>query len=348
VSSAGGLVVDQIQDFVLTFSSILWEALPFIVLGAIVAGILEELLPQQLITRVLPKYALPAVMMGGMLGLIFPMCECGIVVVMRRLLRKGLPLACCIAYLLAGPIVNVIVILSTYAAFKLHGYAWEMIAFRAGFGFLIAVITGMVVHFLDRRYGTAALVLPIALPPNKSLPLASGELDTTKPVSKKSIWQRLSNISATALHDFIDITVFLILGALLAASAKMMIPPDEIARFSEEQPLLAIPAMMLLAAILCLCSEADAFVAASFTGMHFAAKLAFLVYGPMFDIKLLLLYTRVFRARLIFTIVTCVTVQSLVYTLAVHAAGFNPKSTMLQIAAPPPTATQAAESQPTN
>ncbi len=88
----------EIQDFVVTFTSILWEAMPFIVLGAVVAGVLEELLPQELMGRIAPKSALPAAVLGGLLGLVFPMCECGIVVVMRRLLRKGLPLACCVSW----------------------------------------------------------------------------------------------------------------------------------------------------------------------------------------------------------------------------------------------------------
>ena len=82
------------------------------------------------ITRFLPNKVVPAVLIGGALGLLFPMCECGIVVVMRRLLRKGLPLSCCIAYMLAGPIVNVIVILSTWVAFRDHGIGLEMVGLR--------------------------------------------------------------------------------------------------------------------------------------------------------------------------------------------------------------------------
>ena len=108
----------QILDFLLLFSGVLWEAMPFIVLGALIAGILEEFLPQQAIAKLLPKAVIPSVMIGAVLGLIFPMCECGIVVVMRRLLRKGLPLSCCIAYMLAGPIINVVVIFSTWVAFR--------------------------------------------------------------------------------------------------------------------------------------------------------------------------------------------------------------------------------------
>src|SRR5206468_9927147 len=125
---------------------VLWEAMPFIVLGAVVAGVLEEFLPQQFITKLLPKSVVPAVMIGALLGLVFPMCECGIVVVMRRLLRKGLPLSCCISYMLAGPIVNVVVILSTWVAFKDHGIGPEMVGLRVGLGFLTACVTGLVVH----------------------------------------------------------------------------------------------------------------------------------------------------------------------------------------------------------
>lgn len=327
-------MVALIQDFILTFSSILWEALPFIVLGAIVAGILEELLPQQLITRIMPRHVFPAVLIGGCLGLVFPMCECGIVVVMRRLLRKGLPLSSCVAYMLAGPTVNVVVILSTYVAFDLHGYAWEMIAFRSGLGILTAVVTGLIVHRIQAKHGLQGLLKPIAMPPTAStLPMANDNDDEPKE-PKKSVWKRISNISETALHDFVDITVFLILGAVLAALAKMYIGAEEIARLSNEQPLLAIPAMMGLSFIMCLCSEADAFVAASFTEMSFASKLSFLVLGPMLDIKLVLMYTRVFRTRLILTIITCVVVQVLLYSLAVHFSKFNPVSALSRVSTP--------------
>jgi uncharacterized protein len=116
----------------------------------------------------------------------------------------------------------------------------------------------------------------------------------------------------------VDITVFLILGAMLAAVAKQQIGADRIDALSREQPILAIPMMMFMAVIMCLCSEADAFVAASFKNMHISAKLAFLVLGPMLDLKLLLMYTRVFRARLIATIVTCVVVLVLILCLLVH------------------------------
>ncbi|HEY2783496.1 MAG TPA: permease [Fimbriiglobus sp.] len=312
--------VEQIQFFVRLFTSIVWEAMPFIVLGALIAGILEELLPQQLIGKIMPKSALPAVVIGGLLGLIFPMCECGIVVVMRRLLRKGLPLSCCIAYMLAGPILNVIVLMSTWVAFKGHGYGYEMVLLRAGMGFFVACTTGLVVHIVHRKHGNA-LLKPLAMPQAA----ASSEDDDDKPV-KKPLAQRIGNISQTALHDFMDIMVFLILGSLIAAVVKLYITPEQVASITRDQPYLTIPVMMFLAVVMCLCSEADAFVAASFTEAAFSAKLSFLVLGPMFDLKLLMMFTRVFRTRLIAVIVGCTVTQVLVYCMIFHAAtgGANP------------------------
>lgn len=305
-------------DFLLTFSAILWEAMPFIVVGAVIAGVLEEFLPQQFITRILPPRLLPSVMVGAGLGLVFPMCECGIVVVMRRLLRKGLPLACCIAYLLAGPIINLVVIFSTWFAFRDHKIGPEMVGLRCGLGFLVAVVTALIVHRQYRLYGSD-LLTPLTHPrPQGKNNLSPSRSSSSESVVRRPLFQRLSHISATALHDFVDITVFLILGAVLAAVAKQYIAPDEVERLSREAPLLVIGGMMVLAALMCLCSEADAFVAASFTSLHISGKLAFLVYGPMIDIKLMMMYTRIFRPRLILIILTAVTIQVFLYTALVH------------------------------
>jgi uncharacterized membrane protein YraQ (UPF0718 family) len=325
----------RIQDFLLNFSSVLWEAMPFVVLGAVVAGILEEFLPQEFITKLLPKSVLPAVMIGAVLGLIFPMCECGIVVVMRRLLRKGLPLSCCISYMLAGPIINLVVIFSTWVAFRDHKIAPEMVGLRVGLGFIVACTTAMIVHLQYRKYGTALLTatavppavkvieepkkdLQPAAPPDAQPNAQPNGADAPAAPPRPSFFVRLGNVSSTALHDFVDITVFLILGAVLAALARSYISAEEIEAFSRNEPFLAIPAMMLLAVLMSLCSEADAFVAASFAKMHISAKLAFLVLGPMLDLKLIMMYTRVFRPRLIVTIATSVIILTLVLCMAVH------------------------------
>lgn len=315
----------KVENFILTFTSILYEALPFIVLGAVIAGILEEILPQRLLTRFLPRSRTLAILIGALLGLVFPMCECGIIPVMRRLIRKGLPLSCCVAYLLAGPIINIVVMLSTFVAFSGMekavepggGLAYQMgggwmMGLRVGLGFLVAVGTAHIVEWQYRKYGSK-LLMPLAIPSK-----LSAEEETDELAEKRSAWQRLSNITDTALHDFIDITVFLILGALLAAFTRQMVTQEMIADLSRNHAVLSIGLMMLLAVLLCLCSEADAFVAASFITLRPAAKLAFLVLGPMLDLKLYMMYTRVFRPRLIYTIFLSVIIQVFVYSYVTH------------------------------
>lgn len=313
------------------FTGILWEALPFIVLGALIAGILEELVPQQLVTRVMPRNRFLGIAIGGLLGLLFPMCECGIIPVMRRLLRKGVPLSSCVAYLLAGPIINVVVMVSTYVAFSgtdttgssssqiVQFSAPLMVTLRMVFGYVVAFGTAAIVEWQWRKHGTA-LLAPAAVADTKA---ADWSNSTALPVTDASsratsAGQRIANISHIALHDFIDITVYLILGAILAAVIRVLFTHDQMESWSQQNAPLAILTMMGLAIIMCLCSEADAFVAASFRPFIPAAKLAFLVLGPMLDFKLYMMYTRVFRPRLIWTIILSVALQVFIYAVIVH------------------------------
>lgn len=315
----------DVFQFVRNFISIIWEAFPFVVLGAIIAGILEEVVPQQAIAKLIPKNPFVAVAIGGVLGLIFPMCECGIVPVMRRLLRKGLPLGTCVAYMLAGPIINLIVIGSTWVAFELHGIGPQMVGLRVGLGFVVAVVTVTIVQAQYRKYGNK-LLTPLAAPQPAASATSLTVLDQAqvhpsemRAGESRPIARRLANISETSLHDFVDIMVFLTLGACLASVVKVWGPSQaEVQAMSAGYPALTILGMMLMAIVMCLCSEADAFVAASFRTLHPSGKLAFLVLGPMFDLKLLLMFTRVFRRKLIITIIVSVFVQVFVYSMVVH------------------------------
>ncbi len=321
----------KFHNFFIYFTAILYEAMPFIVLGAVIAGLLEELVPQELIARIMPRRRIFAILIGGFLGILFPMCECGIIPVMRRLLRKGLPLSCCVAYLLAGPVINVVVLGATWAAFSSSskdaklmidkvtignvavyqmGSAW-MVGMRAGLVYLVAVTTALIVERLHKRYGNK-LLMPLAIPP--SLPSKKDEAEEEVTADPRPWSRRLGAIAETALHDFVDITVFLILGAMLSAGVRLMVSHDWVANKAYGYPVFSIVLMMALAIILCLCSEADAFVAASFRALPSSAKLAFLVLGPMLDFKLYMMYARVFRPRLIFTIFA--SVIALTFTLS--------------------------------
>ena len=318
---------EKVQDFILIFTGILYEALPFIVFGAIIAGIVEEMLPPRLLTRLIPRNRVLAIAIGGLLGLPSPMCDCGILVIVRRLLRKGVPLSCCVCYLLAGPIINVVTLLSTRLAFSAAQDATgsaggtsyqftgtQMMCLRAGLGYLVAFVTSLIVEWQYRKHGPEKLLTPLAVPPkgNSNDNEAEAENQTPKPWRK-----RLENVVETALHDFVDVMVFLILGALLAALSRQLIDRETLETWGGQHPIPAIAIMMGLAVALCICSQADAFVAASYA-MPPASKLAFLVLGPMLDFKLYSMYTRVFRPRLIWTIVGSVVLQVFTYALITH------------------------------
>ncbi|MHB1422862.1 MAG: permease [Gemmataceae bacterium] len=352
----------KIYDFILRFTGIFFEALPWVVIGAAFAGLVQELpsrrapavmlalgtaililtvsplslaanlgiaaaaaalvfaallLAQPLVNRALAllgKHRWLAIALSPLLGLVNPMCDCGVLVVMRRLLRKGLPLSCCIAFILAGPIINLLVAATTYKAFYPKGAsaAWWMLGLRMGLGYLTAVVAAHVVERQVRRWGVSKLVLPSLQPP-KDLP--SGK---TEEEPWPTLGRFLTNVSETALHDFVDVIVLLILGALLAAGARAFINPEQLGR-ALEHPLLAIGGMIAVAFVITLCSEADAFVAAALVPpMRPGALLAFLVFGPMIDLKIFFMYTRVFRPRLMWTIILCVAVQVFVYASVVH------------------------------
>ena len=325
---------DQIKNFIITFTSILYEALPFIVFGSVIAGIVEELIPQRLIARLIPRNRVLAIAIGGFLGLPSPMCDCGILVVVRRLLRKGVPLSCCVCYLLAGPIINVVTMLSTRVAFnkmeELKDSSGQltyqiggtgMMCLRVGMGYLVAFVTGLIIEWQYRKHGPKKLLTPLAVPIGKT-DLTEDQENGHDETTRRSFFQRINNITATALHDFVDVMVFVILGALLAALGRLLLK-DELETLSRSYPVFAIGIMMILAIVLCICSQADAFVAASFITLRPAAKLAFLVLGPMLDFKLYAMYTRVFRPRLIWTVVSCVVVQVFLYSLVTHVIWEN-------------------------
>jgi uncharacterized protein len=276
----------SLPDFQYALLSILLEGMPFLLGGAILSGILEEFLPQSLMTRLLPKNPRTAVVVSGFLGLIFPVCECGIVPVVRRLMRKGLPVSCGVTYMLSAPIVNPLVILSTLAAFRGQA-AIEVTALRFGLGLTVAMLAGWIV-----TYFSPATIL------RDEVLCADGEEHTHGDPSR-ALLDRIQNAAEVATRDFLDVAVYFVIGAG-AASFFTTAVNQEIILPLATNPVLSIASLMGLASVLSVCSTTDAFIAATLTTFPMAAKLAFLVFGPMLDFKLLFLYGAAFSKRFIF------------------------------------------------
>jgi uncharacterized membrane protein YraQ (UPF0718 family) len=274
----------SLSDFSFSFLSVVLEGVPFILMGVVLSGLIDVFLPPRVLARILPRNAAAGILMGGALGAVLPMCECGIVVVIRRLLQKGLPLSNAIAYMLAAPVVNPIVAVSTYAAFRGQG-PMEMMLCRIGLSFLVAVIMASIVYFLRR-----STVL--------REDLVAGPVDTDDHREHRSAGEKSAAAVRAATKDFLDVTVFFVLGAAVATLFNTSVNQQVIMPLAEDR-LLAVGSMMGLASLLSLCSTSDAFVAATFTAFPSAAKLAFLVFGPVVDLKLIFIYGLVFRKRFI-------------------------------------------------
>ena len=277
----------SLPDFQYAFLSILLEGMPFLLGGAILSGALEEFLPQSQMMRLLPRDPRVAVVVSGLLGMIFPVCECGIVPVVRRLLRKGLPLSCGITYMLAAPIVNPLVILSTLAAFRGQG-AVEMTVLRFVLGLSVAMAAGWVCS----RFAPFSILRPGLLAP------PSGEHSHGCQDAAGGFLSRLRRVAEVATRDFLEVSVYFVVGAAAASLFSTAVNQEIILPLAASPPL-AIASLMGLASVLSVCSTTDAFIAATLTTFPMAAKLAFLVFGPMLDFKLLFLYGAAFTRRFI-------------------------------------------------
>jgi uncharacterized membrane protein YraQ (UPF0718 family) len=273
----------SLPDFAYSFLSVVLEGVPFILAGVVLSGLIDAFLPPRVLARLLPRHPAGGILLGGALGAILPMCECGIVVVIRRLLQKGLPLSSAMAYMLAAPVVNPIVAVSTYAAFRGQG-PLEMMLCRIALSFAVAVVIASIVHFLRRAW--------VLRPDLVASPVIDDHPDERSGKAKSAAAVR------AATGDFLDVTVFFVLGAAVATLFNTSVNQQVIMPLADDRAL-AVGSMMALAALLSLCSTSDAFVAATFTAFPSAAKLAFMSFGPVVDLKLVFIYGLVFRKRFI-------------------------------------------------
>lgn len=303
----------MVGDLAITFVAILTEALPFMLLGSVVGGLIEVFVPQDWVQKSLGTRPYAAVFIGAALGIPFPVCECAIVPVVRRLLSKGVPLSGALGFLLGGPIVNPIVAGSTWLAYRGD---WHVVFTRMACGYVIAVIVALIVHFLFRH--ASVLVEETASRPAA----ACGCCDHDHGVDRATDFMaRFWAAMRHACDDFFDVGRFLVIGAFVAALARTTIGVDTL-RHLFSSPVLAIILMMGLAMALNLCSETDAFIAAGFRGvMPDSAQMAFMVLGPMLDLKLLLMYLTLFRKRVIAS-VSCLTfIAVLAAMIILHYVG---------------------------
>jgi uncharacterized membrane protein YraQ (UPF0718 family) len=299
-------------DFARSFISVLFEGIPFLLLGSLIAGFVDVFVSNERVTRLLPKKTFPAVCLSAFLGFLFPICECGSVVVVRRFIRKGLNPAAGITYMLAAPILNPVVLLSTWMAFSGTDSQALMTGLRFGLGGAIAIATGLIIAKLSadrwlqpsvlapeevgRRTGLRVSALA-SVPSAEDADGNGGTPSFADLLQQASLPRKLLLAVQSATADFLDVTFYFVIGTAITASFFSGV------HFDALEPLAthaagSVASLMGMAALLAQCSNTDAFIAATqFIVFPFAAKLAFLVYGPLFDLKLVWLYGLVAKRK---------------------------------------------------
>lgn len=286
----------RVGDILMAFLSILFEGAPYIMVGTVLSGLIAAFLDSRMLDKMLPKSRTLATFMAGFLGLIFPVCECAVVPVIRRLVQKGLPVSCAVTYMLSAPIMNPIVAISTLTAFKefqkVTGWGEignaTMTVSRLSLGYAVAVIVGLIImRFRPSQILQAKVIEGIAAP-----------VTDAAPAPARSFNSKLVHAMRTAMGDFLDTSMYFTIGVIITSVFNTQVDQsilDTVAR----NEWLAVPAIMGLAMVLSLCSTSDAFIVAPMAVFSLASKLAFLVFGPMMDIKLLFMYSAVFKRRVV-------------------------------------------------
>jgi uncharacterized protein len=298
------------------FLSLMVEAMPFLIIGVLFSGLLQYFVKEEWLLRWMPKNAFLGAWAGSLLGMLFPVCECGNVPVARRMLTKGLSPAVAIGFLLAAPTINPIVFWATWTAFRDQP---EVVFYRIGLSLLIATTIAWIFSqqkdlrpFLQRNVAAALTARANYARPAESVGLESvpsnpllqsgtfmlGGGNLAEP--EQTVKDRLQLLLDTMVQELRELGGVLILGSAIAAVIQTFVPREVVLGLGQGS-VSSITAMMLLAGIVSICSTVDSFFALSFSSAFTTGSLiAFLVFGPMIDLKGIGLLSSVFRPRALF------------------------------------------------
>ncbi len=341
------VLITKLNNAFTLFLSLLVEAIPFLILGVLLSSLLLLFVDEKKLIAILPKNPLLGALAGSCAGFLFPVCECGNVPVARRLLMQGAPAPVAIGFLLAAPTINPIVIWSTWVAFREQP---EIVVLRVVFSLTIATVIGFifssqadlqpllqpsVTRFMSRPNVNIPDSQPQTTIPSQTPTLLQsgsyilgggivqrldlGLLGSSPAIAATStesaLVQKLRLFVENSIQELRELGGVLVLGSAIAAFLQVAVPREIIIGLGQG-PVLSIIAMMVLAAVVSICSTVDSFFALAFASTFTSGSLlAFLVFGPMVDLKSLGLMLSVFKSRAIIYIFTIAAQLVFLFTL---------------------------------
>lgn len=260
--------------------------------------------------RWLPENRIFSIFTGSILGFFFPSCECGIVPIVHQFVKKGVPVHTAFAFMLTAPIINPIVIFSTFIAF---GNSWQMASWRVIGSFFVALVIGVWLAYFQKDAVLKEKISSKVAEDHHHHAHEEEHSDKNKP--KNRLFHQTGHVLTHSIDEFFDTGRYLIIGGLIAAAMQTYLPTRMMLTLGSTK-ILAIIIMLLLAFTMSLCSEADAFIGSSLLSLFGTAPVAaFLVFGPMVDIKNLLMMKRYFTGRFILSLIGLIALSVVGFTL---------------------------------
>ena len=306
------------RDIAIYFTTIMLEAIPFLLLGALISAIIEEFVSEERISKMIPKNRVLGSLVGIFLGLFIPACDCAVIPIAMRLKKKKVPTNVIVSFMLASPIISPVVLLSTFFAFgeteKMLLFGFEMpklFVYRTIFGVVVALVVGIILDIICKDAVLKEEIyehhhhhhdhehIHTCHHHHEGCSCSTHEKETG-PIG------RVKNIINIMCGDFMGIISYMAVGALLAATMQILLPISNIGGIVQNKYISTF-IMMLLAFALSLCSTSDAFIARTF--MNSLSKnsiLAFILLGPMIDIKNTILLNKSFNKKFVIVLVASI------------------------------------------
>ena len=306
------------RDIAIYFTTIMSESIPFLLLGALISAIIEEFVSEERISKMIPKNRVLGSLAGIFLGLFIPACDCAVIPIAMRLKKKKVPTNVIVSFMLASPIISPVVLLSTFFAFgeteKMLLFGFEMpklFVYRTIFGVVVALVVGIILDIICKdavlkeeiyehhHYHHDHEHIHTCNHHHEGCSCSNHEKETG-PIG------RVKNIINIMYGDFMGIISYMAVGALLAATMQILLPISNIGGIVQNKYISTF-IMMLLAFALSLCSTSDAFIARTF--MNSLSKnsiLAFILLGPMIDIKNTILLNKSFNKKFVIVLIASI------------------------------------------
>lgn len=288
--------MDIIKNISIIFISIFFESLPFLLLGSLISAIIEVFVPNEIFEKIIPKNKILGSIVGVFLGFFLPACDCAVIPVSKRLLRKDVPINVVVSFMLSSPIINPVVLLSTYYAF--YKTNPTIFWYRLIFGIIIALIVGIIIGFIYNEWD-----------------VTDDKEDTCECHHHNN--NKFVSVVLHTSYDLFEVVKYLMFGAFVASLIQVLLPRDLLLVFNNNK-ILSIITLMLFAYLISLCSTSDSFVGKSLLSLFGEVPImSYLLLGPMIDIKNTFVLLGNFNRKFVITLISLIFITIFIFSVLV-------------------------------